>query len=84
MHEKHLHLGNIKVVGLMKIHYIFIHHYSIYHSCTIEVYTLLKPKTSLAPLSQFCGSRFTTAHAHQCCIFQSYVKTEIDYEIDDA
>ena len=31
-------------------------------------------------------SHVTTAHAHQCCIFQSYVKTvpsrTIDYEID--
>ena len=32
-------------------------------------------QTSLAPLSWFHGSRVTTAHAHQCCIFQSYAKT---------
>ena len=30
---------------------------------------------SLAPLSRFRGSLVTTAHARQCCIFQSYVKT---------
>ena len=31
--------------------------------------------TSLAPLSWFHGSRVATAHAHQCCRFQSYAKT---------
>ena len=35
----------------------------------------VKAQTSLAPLSRFRGSRVTTAHAHQCCIFQSYAKT---------
>ena len=35
----------------------------------------VKAQTSLAPLSRFCGSRVTTAHAHQCWIFQSYAKT---------
>ena len=35
----------------------------------------VKAQTSLAPLSRFRGSRITTAHAHQCCIFQSYAKT---------
>ena len=30
---------------------------------------------SLAPLSRFRGSCVTTAHSHQCCIFQSYAKT---------
>ena len=35
----------------------------------------VKAQTSLAPLSRFHGSRITTAHAHQCCIFQSYAKT---------
>ena len=35
----------------------------------------VKAQTSLAPLSWFHGSRVTTAHVHQCCIFQSYVKT---------
>ena len=35
----------------------------------------VKAQTSLAPLSRFCGSCVTTAHAHQCCIFQSYAKT---------
>ena len=45
--------------------------------------TLLKPQTSLAPLSWFHGSRVTTAHVHQYCIFQNYAN-EIDYEIDDA
>ena len=51
-----------------------------------QVYANLEPKreqfkyaveaqTSLAPLSWFHGSRVTTAHAHQCCVFQSYAKT---------
>ena len=35
----------------------------------------VKAQTSLAPFSRFPGSRVTTAHAHQCCIFQSYAKT---------
>ena len=35
----------------------------------------VKAQTSLAPLSWVHGSRVTTAHAHQCCIFQSYAKT---------
>ena len=35
----------------------------------------VKAQTSLAPLSRFHGSRVTTAHVHQCCIFQSYAKT---------
>ena len=35
----------------------------------------VKAQTSLAPLSWFRGSRITTAHAHQCCRFQSYAKT---------
>ena len=35
----------------------------------------VKAQTSLAPLSRFRGSRVTIAHAHQCCIFQSYAKT---------
>ena len=35
----------------------------------------VKAQTSLAPLSWFHGSCVTTAHAHQCCIFQSYAKT---------
>ena len=35
----------------------------------------VKVQTSLAPLSWFPGSRVTTAHAHQCCRFQSYAKT---------
>ena len=35
----------------------------------------VKAQTSLAPLSRFHGSRITTAHAHQCFIFQSYAKT---------
>ena len=43
----------------------------------------VKAQTSLAPLSQFHGSRVTTAHAHQCCIFQlcedCAVANEIDY-----
>ena len=32
-----------------------------------------KAQTSLAPLSQFCGSH-TTAHEQQCCRCQSYAK----------
>ena len=44
----------------------------------------VEAQTSLAPLSWFHGSHVTTAHAHQCCIFQSYAKTvpsrmKIDY-----
>ena len=35
----------------------------------------VKTQTSLAPLSRIHGSRVTTAHAHQCCIFHSYAKT---------
>ena len=35
----------------------------------------VKAQTSLAPLSWCHGSRVTTAHVHQCCIFQSYAKT---------
>ena len=35
----------------------------------------VKAQTSLAPLLRICGSRVTTAHAHPCCIFQSYAKT---------
>ena len=35
----------------------------------------VKAQTSLAPLSWFHGSRVTTAHVQQCCIFQSYAKT---------
>ena len=35
----------------------------------------VKTQTSLAPLSRFRGSRVTTAHAHQCCRFQSHAKT---------
>ena len=30
---------------------------------------------SLAPLWRFRGSHITTAHAHQCCRFQSYAET---------
>ena len=35
----------------------------------------VKAQTSLTPLSWFHGSRVTTVHVHQCCIFQSYAKT---------
>ena len=42
--------------------------------CTHSLYAV-KAQTSLAPLSRFRGSRITTAHAHQCCRFQSYAKT---------
>ena len=41
----------------------------------IPIRCLIRAQTSLAPLSRFRGSRVTTAHAHQCCIFQSYAKT---------
>ena len=34
----------------------------------------VKAQTSLAPLSRFRGSRVTTAHAQECCRFQSYAK----------
>ena len=43
-------------------------------ACGNALYAV-KAQTSLAPLSRFRGSRVTTAHAHQCCIFQSYAKT---------
>ena len=42
--------------------------------CHSYIYAV-KAQTSLAPLSRFRGSRVTTAHAHQCCRFQSYAKT---------
>ena len=35
----------------------------------------VKAQTSLAPLSRFRGSRITTAHAPECCRFQSYANT---------
>ena len=41
--------------------------------CTPEY--AVEAQTSLAPLSWFHGSSVATAHAHQCCIFQSYAKT---------
>ena len=43
--------------------------YSLYQLYAVEA------QTSLAPLSWFHGSHVTTAHVHQCCIFQSYAKT---------
>ena len=46
-------------------------HYS-YPKCGLYA---VKAETSLAPLSRFQGSLVTTAHAHQCCRFQSYAKT---------
>ena len=58
-----------------------------------KLYTLLKPKTSLAPLSRFRGSRVTTAHEtpHPPMLYISELyedcarsRFEIDYEIDDA
>ena len=43
----------------------------------------VKVQRSLAPLSRFCGSHIPTAHAHQCCRFQSYARSHaIAYEID--
>ena len=42
--------------------------------CTEFLYAV-KAQTSLAPLSRFRGSLITTAHAHQCCRFQSYAET---------
>ena len=54
----------------------------------VQIYILcqyaVKAQTSLAPLSRFRGSRVTTAHEQQCCRFQSYAKTAIANEIDDA
>ena len=44
-------------------------------SCVCHWVYAVEAQTSLAPLSWFHGSRVTTAHAHQCCIFQSYAKT---------
>ena len=44
-------------------------------SMTLPSLYVVKAQTSLAPLSRFRGSRVTTAHAHQCCIFRSYAKT---------
>ena len=49
----------------------------------------VKAQTSLAPLSRFRGSHVTTAHAHQCCRFQTYAKTvpsrlKLTSEIDKA
>ena len=49
----------------------------------------VKAQTSLAPLSRFRGSRITTAHAQECCRFQSYAKTvpsrmKFTSEIDQA
>ena len=69
-------------------HFTILYNVYIIYNGTAWPYAV-KPQTSLAPLSQFRGSRVTTAHVHQCCIFQSYAKTvpfanEIDYEIDDA
>ena len=40
-----------------------------------EVKYAVTAQTSLAPLTRFHGWRVTTAHVHQCCIFQSYAKT---------
>ena len=63
--------------------------------CRLYQYAV-KAQTSLALLSRFRGSRVTTAHAHQCCRFQSYtmelqwlyedcaVANEIDNKIDKA
>ena len=48
------------------------HGFHLYFSLSIYA---VKAQTSLAPLSRFCGSRITTAHAHHCCRFQSYAKT---------
>ena len=48
------------------------------HGAAIKLITLeyaVKAQTSLAPLSRFRGSHVTTAHAHQCCRFQSYART---------
>ena len=46
----------------------------------------VKAQTSLAPLSRFRGSQFTTAHEQQCCSFQSYAKSRrlhaVSNEID--
>ena len=58
-------------------------------SDSIDEQYAVKAQTSLAPLSRFRGSLVTTAHAHQCCRFQSYAKTvpsrmKLTSEIDKA
>ena len=58
-------------------------------ACDVVHQYAVKAKTSLAPLSRFRGSLVTTAHAHQCCRFQSYAKTvpsrmKLTSEIDKA
>ena len=42
---------------------------------TYSVYTLLEAVCHFRSVVMDAGSRGTTAHAHQCCIFQSYAKT---------
>ena len=39
------------------------------------LYTLLEAVRHFRSVVIDAGSRVTTAHAHQCCIFQSYAKT---------
>ena len=48
---------------------------SLAYFCESRAVYAVKAQTSLAPLSRFLGSHVTTAHAHQCCRFQSYAKT---------
>ena len=39
------------------------------------IYTLLEAVRHFCSIVIEAGSRVTTAHAHQCCIYQSYAKT---------
>ena len=52
-----------------------LHMCHVWLVCTSMYIYAVKAQTSLAPLSWFHGSRVTTAHVHQCCIFQRYAKT---------
>ena len=71
-------MGNLFCIFLYKSVDMFskFHHFmfSKYMCLRMSQYAV-KAQTSLALLSRFRGSRVTTAHAHQCCIFQSYAKT---------
>ena len=48
---------------------------AIASSITSQVNTLLEAVRHFRSVVIDAGSRVTTAHAHQCCIFQSYAKT---------
>ena len=55
--------------------FINIHKLSSFFILRVCLLYAVEAQTSLDPLSWFHGSCVTTAHAHQCCIFQSYAKT---------